>query len=123
MLATLAMDGRLCVWDVTGDDPSIDYELEHRDASKCVPKPDIGEIHNADVCDRSCLPVAVGDSCLVLPGITDVQLRLLHNLEKQEFLTSLPDKGHVDTIVAMAASPDGRHLVTSGREGLYYMLN
>jgi WD40 repeat protein len=117
MLATLAMDGRLCVWDVTGDDPSIDYELEHRDASKCVPKPDVGEIHNADICDRSCLPLAVGDSCLVLPGIPDVQLRLFHNLGKQEFLTSLPDRGHVDAIVAMAASPDGRHLVTSGRDG------
>jgi hypothetical protein len=51
LLATLAMDSCLCGWDITGDDPSIDYELEHRDAHKCMPIPDVGEIHNADVCN------------------------------------------------------------------------
>ena len=117
VLSTLDMTGRLCVWDVTGDDPTLDYELAHRDAHKCVPKPDIGEILQADPYDRSCLPVSVKNTCLVLPGITDVQLRLFDNLKEQHFLVSLPEKGHVDAIVAMAPSPDGKHLVTSGREG------
>lgn len=117
-LATLDMTGRLCVWDVSGDDPDIDWELIHRDAHKCVTKPDVGEIHDADPYDRSCLPVAVkNSSVLVLPGMTDVQLRLLQNPKEQNFLVSLPDKGHVDSIVAMESSPDGKHLVTSGRDG------
>jgi len=116
-LATLDMTGRLCVWDVTGDDPVVEWELLHRDSHKCISKPDIGEIHDADPYDRSCLPVSLKDSCLVLPGMTDVQLRLFDNVKEQHFLVSLPEKGHVDTIVAMAASPDGKHLVTSGRDG------
>lgn len=116
LLATLDMTGRLCVWDVSGDDADLDWELLHRDSHKCIAKPDIGEIHDADPYDRSCLPVSIHKG-FVLPGMTDVQLRLCENPKEQHFLVSLPEKGHVDSIVAMVPSPDGKHLVTSGRDG------
>jgi WD40 repeat protein len=118
LLATLAMDGRLCIWDVTAptNDPLLDYELLLRDANKCVTQADVGEINGASAFDRSCLPV-FGKDFLALPGLTDVQLRRFESLKEQLFLSSVGDQGHTDTIVAMTFSPDGCHLVTSGRDG------
>jgi len=124
-LVSLAMDGRMCTWDVscTIEDPLLDeWELQHRDAGKCITKVDVGEINGADVFDRSCLPVSFcqddGDiSRLALPGSTDVQLRDWMNPTKHEFIPSIDDRGHTDTIVSMAFSPMGDYLVTSGRDG------
>lgn len=117
-LSTLAMDGRLCTWDMTApmNDPQLEWELVHRDAIKCIQKADVGEINGSDPYDRSCLPVW-SKSFLALPGQTDVQLRRLEDVSESCFLPSLDDRGHVDTIVATAFSPDEQYLVTSGRDG------
>lgn len=132
-LATLGMDGRLCTWDVSGpmNDLEIDeWNLVSRDKSKCIAKPDVGELNGSDVYDRSCLPVALSLSSsqddtsttsatrlFALPGSTDVQLRSWTDPSKECFVPSVENRGHVDTIVAMAFSPEGEYLVTSGRDG------
>ena len=51
VLASLAMDGRLCFWDFTNK------KLLQREDALCVPKKDVGEIHDADAYDRSCRPI------------------------------------------------------------------
>jgi len=116
LLASIGLDGRLCIWDVTGDDPALDYELLHRDDHKCILKADVGELNGSDALDRSCLPV-FGKTFLSLPGNTDVQVRSASRVEKQFFLTSLDAKGHIETIVALAVSNDNKNIVTSGRDG------
>jgi WD40 repeat protein len=122
LLASLGLDGRLCVWDVTGDDPALDYELLHRDNLKCIPKADVGELNGSDALDRSCLPV-FGKTILSLPGKTDVQLRSVSKLEQQAFLPSVDAKGHIEPIVAIALSDDDKNIVTSGRDGRVNLWN
>lgn len=118
LLATLGMDGRLCVWDVTApsDDPELEYELVHRDVHKCISKMDIGEINGADAYDQSCLPAFIHDH-LWLPGSTDCQLRSKNDVSKPIFLPSMDGKGHIDTIVTFCGCGDGKHVVTGGRDG------
>jgi WD40 repeat protein len=123
LLATLAMDGRMCFWNVTHcGDPELDWELFHRDASKCIAKPDVGELNGADAADRSCRPFCImptrrsgNVSFLALPGQTDVMLRPMQHVQQQKFLPSLDGKGHIEPIVAMTGQ--GQYLVTSGRDG------
>ena len=116
LLASLGLDGRLCIWDVTGDDPGLDYELLHRDDNKCIPKADVGELNGSDSFDRSCLPV-FGKNSLFLPGNNDVHLRSISKLDEQSFLSSRDGKGHIEPVVSILVSDDNKSIVTSGRDG------
>eukprot|EP00978_Attheya_sp_CCMP212_P030520 scaffold112485_cov46-Attheya_sp.AAC.1 len=114
-LTSLAMDGRACTWDVSSqEDPELEWELVHRDASKAVGTSDVGELNSASPQDMSCRPLWTRNNVLILPGKVDVQLRLASNIQKEQFICSTNDEGHTDTIVCLAASPDGNYLLTSG---------
>jgi len=120
VLATLAMDGRLCLWSTNqSDTPEVDWELLHQDKLNCVPKKDVGEMLGADTMDRSCRPVwsEEGDY-LALPGMVDIQLRHKGDWRKQLFVSSLGNDGHSDSIVGMAWGKvkDVRILATTGRD-------
>ena len=115
VLASLAMDGRLCLWDVS--DPNLGFELLHRDVTKCVSKTDVGEINEADVADRSCRPVFSSSKYLGLPGSTDMQLRNASDWKASLFLSSVDGDGHIETIVSMVFTQDEKHVITSGRDG------
>lgn len=129
-VATLGLDGRLCVWKVAGSDPALDWEELHQDAHKAVPKADIGAFNGSDVADQVTHPAIQADgSWLAIPGRSDIQLR--HSTErykKERFLCSKASaaadsegddniRGHSDVTVCLAFSPDGNYLLSSGRDG------
>jgi chromosome transmission fidelity protein 4 len=126
ILSSLAMDGRLCHWDVSAPTPTL-WKLLHRETVPTVTKPDLGEMLGADAWDRSTIPVAHShESILFLPGETYVQARRYRNhtwelLQSPTGATNTTDKvqGHIEAIVAMAPAPNPRdpYLVTSGRDG------
>ena len=120
LLASLGMDGRLCLWKTyKSDTPEVDWELKHEDKVCCVTKKDVGELLGSDCMDRSCAPVwsKEGDY-LALPGMVDVQLRHESDWRKQLFVSSVADEGHSDAIVRMAWGEQHgtRLLITSGRD-------
>ena len=126
-MATLGLDGRLCVWKVAGTDPALDWEELHQDAHRAVPKADIGALNGSDVADQVTHPAiatAGGSGWIAIPGRSDVQLR--HSSEgykKERFLCSKAQgdsdsiRGHSDVTVRLTFSPDGTHLLSSGRDG------
>jgi WD40 repeat protein len=116
LLASLDLQGRLCVWDVTGDDPELDYELIHKDGHRCVAKVDLGDINDSEPADQSCFPVFGKSSLLGLPGSNDLQLRSVTDVEKQRFVPSIDGKGHIESIVSLAFSEDEKYAVTGGRD-------
>jgi WD40 repeat protein len=115
ILASLDLQGRLCVWDVTGSDPELDYELLHKDGHKCVMKVDQGDINDSEPADQACFPVFC-KSFLGLPGSCDLQLRSVEAVDKHLFLSSVDGKGHLEPIVSLAFSEDCKYAVTSGRD-------
>jgi hypothetical protein len=124
-MATLAMDGRLCLWN------ALNKTLIEREASTCIPKKDVGEIHGADPYDRSCRPVLYSLSptkvALATPGCLLPIMRLLDTAELStkpqslELENSKPESGHLEPIVCIhfldESDTDGaRYFVTSGRD-------
>jgi chromosome transmission fidelity protein 4 len=129
VLASLAMDGRLCLWDLTNK------KLLHREDRLCVPKKDVGEIHDADAYDRSCRPevfhfnkngsqkleMVIGTPGKMMPC---TRIALLNDADRTPtFIGGLSfDKaketknGHIQPIVAMMFCSDSL-LVTSGQDG------
>jgi len=117
-LASLGMDGRLCIWNVSGNDPKLDWELHHRDTIKIVLKQDVGELNGADCHDRSCFPVWSGNNeCLALPGSTDLQLRFEKDdsFKKNHSILALKG-GHTEEISSLCFSPNSDFLISSGRD-------
>lgn len=129
VLASLAMDGRLCLWDFTNK------KLLQREDTLCVPKKDVGEIHDADAYDRSCRPIIFrpnknggqkSDLIIGTPGKLIPCTRILQvNGEdrKPKFLGALSfdnvkdtEYGHIQPIVTMMFCSDCL-LVTSGQDG------
>eukprot|EP01082_Thalassiosira_pseudonana_P008326 g7365.t1 g7365 contig24:441116-445003(+) len=135
-LATLGMDGKMVTWNVSGDDPDVEWESCSEDAAKCVERVDAGELAN-DAGDGGCnvvwgvLKSGSEDplACLLLPGKTNVQFRVCpltnasstsdcgEHLLKQLSCGGEGGVGHKDTIVAMAFEPSGKRFVTGGRDG------
>lgn len=131
-LASLGMDGRLCLWDLSDTDHPENWKLLRRENSCCVTKRDVGEVFGADAWDRSCRPHFVQSSdnmLLAMPGATYLQLR---NLAKTTPMTvtdydqpvvgddkDSPHQGHIESIVTMTSSPisDDPFIITSGRDG------
>ena len=90
-MATLAMDGRVCLWKCTLSSSSSlssaslsSWTLVQRDAVPCVTKKDVGEHLGADAWDRSCRPHFLGSLLsphattnwiLSLPGEPYLQFR------------------------------------------------
>ncbi len=125
IMATLAMDGRLCLWNTETK------ALLEREATTCIPKKDVGEIHGADPFDRSCRPVLsrLSPEQLVLatPGCLLPTLRLLrthadsNKLELMEIENTKPAEGHLEPIVCIHFLNDGVNhadsfFLTSGRD-------
>eukprot|EP00934_Nitzschia_sp_Nitz4_P005744 Nitzschia sp. Nitz4//scaffold150_size53981//29254//32411//NITZ4_006678-RA/size53981-snap-gene-0.66-mRNA-1//-1//CDS//3329537074//5734//frame0 len=122
ILASLAMDGRLCIWDTQ------EKSLLERETTSCIPKKDVGEIHGADAFDRSCRPYFFqpdsGPLVLATPGLLQPTLRRQVNdastFETVSLENMSPDKGHVETIVAIQflsrKDKDATYFVTSGRD-------
>eukprot|EP00579_Thalassiosira_antarctica_P009756 CAMPEP_0201922180 /NCGR_PEP_ID=MMETSP0903-20130614/10281_1 /ASSEMBLY_ACC=CAM_ASM_000552 /TAXON_ID=420261 /ORGANISM="Thalassiosira antarctica, Strain CCMP982" /LENGTH=1247 /DNA_ID=CAMNT_0048459265 /DNA_START=142 /DNA_END=3888 /DNA_ORIENTATION=+ len=134
LLATLGMDGKLVTWDVSSsNDPSLMWDVCHKDYSAVVPKKDAGEM-GGDAGDKGCrvlwsnsMGVKDGASAvLFLPGQTDIQYRLCplskskkggsdealtteeckgHLKGPPKFIVDEGGNGHKDTIVAMAVMP------------------
>lgn len=133
IVASLGMDGRLCLWYVSlkasSDDikPHRNWTLIHRDATRCITKRDTGEILGADPCDRSCRPYFISDTLLVLPGETYLQFRHIHTIstdDKRSWLVTdqvESTKGHFESIVTFT-SIDHMHdstrkfLIATGRD-------
>jgi len=111
-LATLAMDGRLCVWDFEAT------KLLVREATTCIPKKDVGEIHGADVFDRSCRPLffqhflATPGQLLPLLRTVDTKSSKIEAIDTDD--SNVKDKGHVEPIVCMGYIEN--YVVTSGRD-------
>jgi WD40 repeat protein len=146
VLASLAMDGRVCLWDTSPAQPSA-YKLLYRAEDRSVTKRDMGAYTGADAWDRSCRPhflhypnstgVCNYRHVLALPGATHVQLLLIHPMNATDNAplvvpvktvssdddTSLT-KGHIETIVAITSrakrsqSTDtlSMRMVTTGRD-------
>lgn len=134
--STLGMDGRLCLWNVSGvNDPTLGWDLLHRDDRRVVSKIDVGEYLGSDVGDRSSFPVwshAGVRVVLAIPGERDLQLRrsVHHVGELENHQSKIPDKwpkkdviivgmdgeGHKSDIVSIAFDPEGRYVVTGGRD-------
>lgn len=129
VLASLAMDGRLCLWDFTNK------KLLQREDSLCVPKKDVGEIHDADAYDRSCRPVIFcrnknGEQksglIIATPGKLMPCTRFLQfdgedrKLKVVDGLTfdkaNDAENEHIQPIVTMMFCSD-KLLVTSGQDG------
>jgi len=118
-IASLGMDGRLCIFSTPSSlDPEIDWDLHHRDPFLCVSKKDVGELNGADAMDRSSFPAwSPNSKLLALPGATDLQLRFTPNLDKPPLASSdSSDDAHCDDIAAIAFSPNSKHMVTSARD-------
>eukprot|EP00547_Thalassionema_nitzschioides_P004411 CAMPEP_0194201468 /NCGR_PEP_ID=MMETSP0156-20130528/1724_1 /TAXON_ID=33649 /ORGANISM="Thalassionema nitzschioides, Strain L26-B" /LENGTH=1030 /DNA_ID=CAMNT_0038926659 /DNA_START=107 /DNA_END=3196 /DNA_ORIENTATION=- len=117
LLASLDLQGRLCVWDVTGSDPELDYELLHKDEHKSILKVDQGVVNDSEPADQASFPVW-GNSLLGLPGSNDVQLRKVGAIDKQQFISSLDNnRGHIEPIVSLSFNEMCDTLVTAGRDG------
>jgi len=131
ILATLAMDGRLCLWNVKTN------SLIQRESGRCVTKKDVGELLGADAWDRACRPHLItmqddDDSSLLLalPGETYLQLRKISSSSSNDDTTSIVDYDqpptdntpvHIESIVALAAVPtttndNTKYLISSGRD-------
>lgn len=128
VLASLAMDGRLCLWDFTNK------KLIQREDTLCVTKKDVGEIHDADAYDRSCRPIIFRhpnngqqnlDLIIGTPGKLMPCTRILQLNEdrKTKVLGSLTfdnaedsESGHIQPIVSMLFCSCSL-LVTSGQDG------
>ena len=123
LLATLAMDGRLCLWNLSNRN-----QLVHREADKCIPKADVGEVHGAHAFDRACRPVLGGEcgggggGVVATPGNVEPMIR------KVVVGTTTPPSllavdanggGHMDSIVCLKPLLLGHHQcwVSSGRDG------
>jgi len=135
MISTLGMDGRLCLWDTNGDDPTIDWELLHKDDHLVVDKVDLGEF--ADVADKSLCPIWNHDgSVLGIPGSVDLKLRIKDKhkhshkqnqddskewYERSDMILDLQngkEASDVKGIVGLAFDPsDDGYVVTSARDG------
>jgi len=149
-MATLGMDGRLCLWDVSSASNPADWRLIKREEMMCITKPDRGEMWSTDPYDRSCRPLWTaatngGSDVLALPGETYLQLRTVEMggrsggdlPEVREWTTDNSGddedaaddgaiKGHIESIVALTASPnprDSNFLVSSGRDGRVFVWN
>jgi WD40 repeat protein len=132
-LASLGMDGRLCLWDLADAAHPETWKLLRRESSCCVTKKDLGEFLGADAWDRSCRPHFVQSSSklvLAMPGATYLQLRCLLTTANATTVTDhdqpvlgnddgSPHQGHIEAIVTMASSPtsDDPFVITSGRDG------
>lgn len=116
-LASLDLQGRLCIWDVTGADPQLDYELLYKDEHKTILKVDQGIVNDSEPADQASLPVW-GKSVLGLPGSNDIQLRSVSSIDKQQFVSSLDNnRGHIEPIVTLCFNEACDNLVTAGRDG------
>lgn len=133
IVASLGMDGRLCLWYVSlqasSDDlkPHRNWTLIHRDTTRCITKRDTGEILGADPLDRSCRPYFLSDTLLVLPGETYLQFRHIHKSSTDGKASWVVNeqvestKGHVESIVTFT-SLDNTHnmnhkfLIATGRD-------
>ena len=124
IMASLAMDGRLCLWDLKS------MTLLKREESLCVPKKDVGEIHDADPYDRSCRPILYkknsnnNEAVIVgTPGKIAPCLRvlnkdsdmLLQEVDESCFEQTVDD-GHIESIVTILFCSDNL-FVTGGRDG------
>lgn len=114
ILATLAMDGRLCLWNIQTN------SLIQRESGRCVTKKDIGELLGADAWDRSCRPIfltpSTGTLLLALPGETYSQLRKIAKDETSIDTFDQPTDTpvHIESIVALTARDN--YLISSGRD-------
>mmetsp|Transcript_52005 Transcript_52005/g.125459 ORF Transcript_52005/g.125459 Transcript_52005/m.125459 type:complete len:1141 (+) Transcript_52005:91-3513(+) len=79
ILATLSMDGFLCLWDMNVETATRQGESNYkfnlyRESTSCIPRKDVGEYLDADEYDRSCRPIIHGGGnqnntkFLVTPG-------------------------------------------------------
>ena len=156
-LTTLGMDGKLTVWDVSAPlSLPENWEHLHSDFVTSV-KVDKGSLAGSDTADKACHLVwgqvsatTMGSGggkkekeveLLLLPGKTNVQVRVIPStnesggeeedvkcFKKQQFVMDL-ERGHKDTIVAMAFEPvdsssavgettaSSRKVVTAARDG------
>jgi WD40 repeat protein len=134
IVASLGMDGRLCIWYVSlketsqASKPHHRWTLIHRDATRCITKRDTGEILGADAWDRSCRPYFLTDSLLVIPGETYLQIRHIHSTNSNDNKPSWSvteqieeTKGHVESIVSFTSFDDvnnqnRKYLIAAGRD-------
>jgi WD40 repeat protein len=121
LLASLGMDGRLCLWLLKND--TLQWKLLHRDATRCVTKRDTGEILGADAWDRSCRPLFLSEHVLVLPGETYLQFRRMTPNEDSIVVTeqTAETRGHVESLVTFvsldnAANDPVHYFIAAGRD-------
>ena len=129
VLASLAMDGRLCLWDFTNK------KLLQREDTPCVAKKDVGEIHDADAFDRSCRPTIFcrnsndqqkSDLVIATPGKLMPYSRIFELQGDEAKINYLDDSSfeidkdteedHIQPIVTIMFC-SGSLLVTSGQDG------
>jgi WD40 repeat protein len=132
-LVTLDMEGRACWWRPAatpttnkkngGGGDFHEWELLHREPTKCVTRKDVGEVFGSSSWCRSSRPHFVTRSVAAMPGEPFLQLRrLVPGGQSVETFDQVVDEaqdgavtGHVQAIVTMC-SRDG-YLVTAGRDG------
>lgn len=105
LMVSVAMDGRWCLWDLNK------RSLVHR-GDVCITRKDAGEVLGADAWDRSCRPLFMSKTSLLLPGAAWPQFRLLSpnvtNFDSTEV------QGHIEAIVAAASRKN--FVITIGRD-------
>lgn len=134
VLASLAMDGRLCLWDVSDINQPDNWKILVREANKCITKNDTGEMLGADAWDQSCRPLFLTVpskmntservSVLALPGMPYLQLRRLDydngkvkmEMFDQPNIENTVIEGHIEPIVALATCKNSSYLISTGRD-------
>jgi WD40 repeat protein len=127
IMASLGMDGRLCLWDLN------EIALLVREDILCIPKKDVGEILGADPYDRSCRPLIYNNNVIVTPGKltpyvrglqkntttgvadTNTANNILHVVDDTTF-EGATENGHMEPIVSMTYFSNNECLATSGRD-------
>jgi WD40 repeat protein len=142
LLATLDLEGRLCLWTTTTADDPATWKFLKREAHACVTRKDFGEMRDeTDPYDRSCRPLLTND-WVATPGKVQLTLRRIQQqtqAQEDESVTvsdPLESKddddndgkdavdGHIESIVAMSVhDEDPTKIITSGRDGRVLVWN
>lgn len=146
-LASLAMDGRVCLWNCNSGSGSgggnstttttttsmalspSDWTCVYRSPTSVVPKKDVGELLGADAWDRSCRPLffsVLGDDgatslAVALPGDTTVQVWVYNRpaacWQDSSTTTTAATRSFPSSMEAVAPPPHTDSIVTLAVSG------
>ena len=125
LLAAIGMDGKLTIYTCIGlDQPDVYWDVLSREILAIIPTKDIGDSLRTSSTTTTydalwaVEPIWSPDgTLLILPGSTDVQLRLRGDITKKYCIFSNRKEGHLLGDIVACAVNDSDLLVSVGRDG------